>query len=132
MSRYYDEMIERMQFLSSVSDKLRAVCDQKGVSIVDTMYGVSVDILDLKSLKKAREVVKSVFPGWRDKLDSIWNPCSDILIVRWEDERYPEVGIRMDTKVAKFPKELLREEGCFIEKIESKEVKYKVTCRRKQ
>ena len=64
-----------------------------------------------EELSKARKIAKEVLGSWDDKLVSIDNPYSDVVMIRYASEKHPLVKIWAETTIGETPKEFLKS-GC--------------------
>ena len=111
IAKEYEELYERCSNYKS----------NPSVEVRPNKSGILLYIYKLEDLKEAREVAKSMFPEWKDKLRNIWVSCGSAL-ASWEDLRY-SAEIRLRTTVEEFPKALMKE-GCrFIEVDPGPEIK---------
>lgn len=120
------EKINRYEDLLDVAKKLDYV-GVEGFRITTVLNDILIKVSSLKELTNIRHILRQAFLGkWNDKLDTIW-VSSNMAIASYENKDVPEIIIWLETTIANFPEELMKN-GCHFKKAKCTESEYHYVC----
>ena len=122
MENPYKRKLKTINSLIDLYDKLK----KANLNPIDNDNYIIIKIYDLTNLHNIRKKIKKIYPKWQDKLVQIWNSHKEFILASYEDYNFPLLHIWFECHVDNFPKELLPNETCRFEKIQTEQ--YNLVC----
>ncbi len=107
---YYKGLRDKAIELTHIHKKLDTQLGQDpDVRFILYEEKIVLEIDNLKVLPRLRKAVKTVYPKWQDKIESVWeSPDPNYMLTSWQSKQYSLVEFWLECPVGEYPESLIK------------------------
>lgn len=112
----YKERVNKNKLLAEMWNKLNSI--NSSLTVDRGFDNIRINIVDISQLHEASSLAKQVIPNYKYKLDTIYVPHGERVVVKWKDDDN-FIKIKLLTTVEDFPEEL-KKDSCGFKTVKHK------------